>query len=572
MSSSGKQNPKLTRGKNKRLNNIEKENVDSRKSLPTTSLLSKDRGNFLSSLYNSNNLQELVRDQPSLSKKSKPVRQISQFEFEEEEEEGEEEEEEGEGEDFQSSKDATLSPRPLSGTLSSRKRKKRKLNNLPNKILPDELETPPSDDPSDADSDSSDNVFNLPKSVTKSNTNAKTKAKGKVSAEEPVLAPPQSKTKSKSKPKLNQNSKPTKQKTLTTKQSATANTNTNANANANANANTKPRTKTKTKTKNNSRPQQSSSSDKLRSPLKGNLFVDELSSSQLLGTGRKLSGAYRGKRLSSIGFAGEMHLDIPLSNYHKLLDQTVSEDDKLRQLLIWNLKAQLDKNVKDFKNLHYAKNSEESTIHEIGKTIKEELIQLLIDGTLSTGWRTVGQNSDSEENAVLLPNPKNKANLENIKYYSKSLQNLEKQLIDWESAYKQSIAPIEKLIFRAKDRDDYMNRINGLSSQAVDGLNADFKVIEDNYNQTKTDLMQAQPLVDKLYHTGYQMDKAIELVLQVENGKIQKQIFRALHGVTLPLGLESKAVPVQRKHNVVKTANLLKAVCRTNYEQPKTML
>ncbi|WLF77638.1 hypothetical protein PVL30_001355 [Lodderomyces elongisporus] len=555
MSSSGKQNPKLTRGKNKRLNNIEKENVDSRKSSPTTSLLSKDRGNFLSSLYNSNNSQESVRDQPSLSKKSKPVRQISQFEFEEEEEE--------EGEDFQSSRDATSSPRPLSGTLSSRKRKKRKLNNIPNKILPDELETPPSDDPSDADSYSSDNVFSLPKPVTKSNTNAKTKAKGKVSAEEPVLAPPQSKSKPKPKPKLNQDSKPTKQKTSTTKQSATANTNTNTNTN------TKPRTKTKTK--NNSRPRQSSSSDKLRSPLKGNLFVDELSSSQLSGTGRKLSGAYRGKRLSSIGFAGEMHSDIPSSNYHKLLDQTVSEDDKLRQLLIWNLKAQLDKNVKDFKNSHYAKNSEESTIHEIGKTIKEELIQSLIDGTLSTGWRTVGQNSDSGEDAVLLPNPKNKANLENIKYYSKSLQNLEKQLIDWESAYKQSIAPIEKLIFRAKDRDDYMNRINGLSSQAVDGLNADFKVIEDNYNQTKTDLMQAQPLADKLYHTGYQMDKATELVSQVENGKIQKQIFRALHGVTSPLGLESKAVPVRRKHNVVKTANLLKAVCRTNYEQPKTM-
>ncbi|KAI3405300.2 hypothetical protein KGF56_001897 [Candida oxycetoniae] len=317
-----------------------------------------------------------------------------------------------------------------------------------------------------------------------------------------------------------------------------------------------------------SRPSSSQHSDSIKSKLKSPLTGTYGISTGSQGSGsRRLSGVVRGKRVSAIGngFIGEPHSEIPQSSYHKFLDQSASEEDKMRQLLIWNLKAQLAKDENS--RLGSTFNVESHASYDIGKAIKDELIQVLTEGSFSVGWKTLGSSFFDNENGgpALLPNPLNKSNLENIKFFSKSLQNLEQQLEDWETTYRASVAPIEKLTSISNTKDNVERPESLVDSTLV----SNFKELEDSFTKTREDLVQVRPMVKKLYHAGYQMNQASELIKDVEKNKIHKQISRSLQvygSSNLARNQEPSLLKKDKKATFSKTRNLLKSICQTKFQ------
>ncbi|KAI5961172.1 uncharacterized protein KGF55_004097 [Candida pseudojiufengensis] len=305
-----------------------------------------------------------------------------------------------------------------------------------------------------------------------------------------------------------------------------------------------PKKKSKLNRKKASKPQ-NHETNQLRSPLQDNNEQElepfrklnhennhSQSLSQSRSQSRRSSYYNRGRRVSSIGgFDGEPHQEVPSTSYHKYIDNSVPESDRMRQLLIWNLKADLDIYEKEMKSKQAEFQMEDHTVFNISRTIKEELISSLKDYSISIDWK----DGDVNNSDILLPNPQNQTNLENIRIYSDKIEKLKREKIEWEEAYKKQGLPINDLNHHAK-----------IDDVKVEQFSAN---LENQYYVLHESLKKTVPCVDKLYFSSYQMESATKLI-ELEKDQISKKVSNHINKFPIT------------KQEPSTTKNLLKAICK----------
>ncbi|KAK6201364.1 Mis12-Mtw1 protein family-domain-containing protein [Scheffersomyces amazonensis] len=247
---------------------------------------------------------------------------------------------------------------------------------------------------------------------------------------------------------------------------------------------------------------------------------------------RRTSYYNRGKRVSSIGngFVGEPHQDVPVSDYYKLLDTSLPEPDRVRQLLIWSFKKRLQQ---EENNNSKSGSTEDQTVLNIAKVIKEEVVRDLVEKLISISWYS-NLNLDTDDTLskeVRIPNPLNEINLHNIDVYSKKLKALIKQKQEWQDAYKRAIQPIEKLpetITSSVNKDQLEQYLLHQKEEQVDASildNSYLESVDNNLEQVKEKIGDnLESGIDKLYHTTYQMSKVSEIVQAIETTKLKDQV------------------------------------------------
>lgn len=326
---------------------------------------------------------------------------------------------------------------------------------------------------------------------------------------------------------------------------------------------------------------------KLRSPLGNGYnsddYIEQVSRETLqlhdnekaVSNKRRQSYLNRGKRVSSIGngFVGVPHKEVPVSDYYKLLDTTMPGPDRLRQLLIWNMKKQFEKDEEDLKQ----RESEDQTAPSIARVIKEEIIRDLTEKKISTSWYD-NRNNNIETisgKVVTVPNPLNITNLKNIDIYTKKLKNLRKQKAEWHKVYKQAIRPLETMKISLSDDKKQLNkyikeeRVGNIQPDAID--NSMVETIEANHTEVKSNITKLEPKVDKLYFTAFQLNRASDLLKSVEQQQLNKKVSQYLQGYSNKSKVEAyKSLPSSSGSNNrwsiplknVDTKDLLRAICR----------
>lgn len=292
----------------------------------------------------------------------------------------------------------------------------------------------------------------------------------------------------------------------------------------------------------------------LQSPLKGhNEFATRGDSNREHSQStRRLSYNSRGRRVSSMGngFEGEPHQDVPVSEYYKHLDKSIPESDRMRQLLIWNLKTELDKEENELRSDQRLLSAENQTVHNIAKTLTDELIQLLKGYSISTDWK---DSSPHKTDSVLLPNPKNKTNLENIRKYTKELHALKSEKHEWESAYQRLTSLIDT-VATEQDIEDFASNFKNQNIPRDLSLDPSFANVERNFLDIHQNLSKVQSDVDMLYFSGRQMERLTESINKNGKEDLLKEISKLL-AKSLP-----KPMP-QPDEKLTETKDLLRAIC-----------
>ncbi|KAI5966635.1 hypothetical protein KGF57_000599 [Candida theae] len=304
----------------------------------------------------------------------------------------------------------------------------------------------------------------------------------------------------------------------------------------------------KSSKKSSSQTSQERLNNQLRSPLKGQndpLNNRDVHRTQSQGA-RRMSYNSRGRRVSSMGngFEGEPHQDVPVSEYHKHLDKSIPESDRMRQLLIWNLKAELDKEESDHRAKQDQMSPETQTVNSIAKTINDELIQSLKDYSLSIDWN---EGSSQKLDSVLLPNPKNKTNLENIKKYTLELNALKSEKQEWEQAYQQLTSLIDT-VATPQDTEAFVGTIESQNLQ--NELNPTFANVEQNYQDIHQNLTKVTTDVESLYFSVRQMSELAERIENRGKSDLENQISKLL----------AKSLP-QPHEKLVESKDILQAIC-----------
>lgn len=152
---------------------------------------------------------------------------------------------------------------------------------------------------------------------------------------------------------------------------------------------------------------------------------------------RRSSLGNRGKRTSSVGngFQVSPHESIPPLNFYKHLNQDLPEPHRMRQLLAWCLKRQLDDDKKsDDSSNRRSKlfNNEELIAKNIATVIKEEVLRDLVDGKIKTSWWNREDyedeiNQPAKKKRKIVPNGQNEENLNTLKILEKHLSRLRKE-------------------------------------------------------------------------------------------------------------------------------------------------
>ncbi|KAG5416721.1 hypothetical protein I9W82_005685 [Candida metapsilosis] len=306
----------------------------------------------------------------------------------------------------------------------------------------------------------------------------------------------------------------------------------------------------KKKKKSASQASQERLKSQLQSPLKGhNDVLDRGSQRDHSHGARRISYNSRGRRVSSMGngFEGEPHQDVPVSEYYKHLDTSIPESDRMRQLLIWNLKAELDKEENDMKAKQGQISSDSQTVNNIAKTINDELIQSLKDYSISMDWK---EGSSQRVDSVLLPNPKNKTNLENIKKYSSELNALKSEKREWELAYQRLTSLIDT-VATPSETEAFANSLSNENVQSELALDPNFVHVERNYLDIHQNLSKVETDVESLFFSARQMNELTEKINSRGQDELQNDISNLL----------TKSLPKSHPEKPVDSKDILRAIC-----------
>lgn len=330
------------------------------------------------------------------------------------------------------------------------------------------------------------------------------------------------------------------------------------------------------------------SSLQLSSPVKNNSddynydeYIEEVSHHKITlnekgrpGQKRRSSYHNRGKRVLSIGngFEGEPHHDVPVSDYYKLLDTSLPEPDRMRQLMVWCFKKKLDQEDKK-----KSASSEDQTVLNIAKVIKEEILRDLIEKQISISWysnNTIDDTIPGKE--ITVPNPLNITNKKNIQLYSGKLKSILREKDQWKRSYERSIKPIRNIqtheSFNHNVTDDDLqaylatkgeNSYSASIAQDVAALTTECETIARTITKT------LEPSVDKLYQASYQMDKASEVVDTIHKTKFNHRMSSLLKEY-MTRNETVRAVTIwPSPASKIDTRSLLRSITRVEKFSPK---
>lgn len=160
---------------------------------------------------------------------------------------------------------------------------------------------------------------------------------------------------------------------------------------------------------------------------------------------RRSSYSNRGKRLLSIGngLEGLPHEDVPSRDFFKLLDTSLPEPHRMKQLLIWCI----DRKLKADKfGGRTAAMSDNINTYQVAEVIKKEVLTDLKNGDINTSWYNKSSHDDGSSGIlgtkeILLPNPLNQATKDNIKKFNNEIRALKREKLEWQKVYDQQIKP-----------------------------------------------------------------------------------------------------------------------------------
>lgn len=296
---------------------------------------------------------------------------------------------------------------------------------------------------------------------------------------------------------------------------------------------------------------------------------------------RRNSYYNRGKRVLSIGngFHGEPHNDVPVSDYYKLVDTSLPDPDRLRQLLVWCFKKKLDDEEKLLKTK--VSSTEDQTIINIAKVIKEEILMDLMEKQISVSWYSKPKDSADDVymtgKEVVVPNPQNVINTENIDIYSKKLKDLIKEKKDWNNSLQRTIQPISNLSLKSFEVNDdslleYLKRKkadtekNHPYEEIIQGKL--IGKIEKEFEETKEKIItKLEPSVNKVADASYRLLKISELAKYLQENNLNDKAASLLKSYVIKNNIENysstdqnSSWPIPKK--LITTRELLRGITR----------
>lgn len=248
---------------------------------------------------------------------------------------------------------------------------------------------------------------------------------------------------------------------------------------------------------------------------------------------RRSSYNNRGKRVLSIGngYVAKPHSEVSATEYYKLLDRSMPEPSQMRQLLVWCFKK-LEQDIETDDG-----QSQSETAKGIAKIIRQELLEDLVDGTISTSWYS--RKDDNSEDPlsskrIIRPNPLNESNKENIEIFTRKLRQLEAEKTEWHNSFDRYVAPLDGLSINGSniDQQKLAKHVEGVNGKQIvadvlgEGL---LKQMQAGAEEVKENIPQKlEESVDRLYHMLYQMGQSVKLVTKVETDLLQAQVAQAV--------------------------------------------
>lgn len=260
--------------------------------------------------------------------------------------------------------------------------------------------------------------------------------------------------------------------------------------------------------------------------------------------GRRSSYHNRGRVLEIENYAGEIHKDVPVNQYYKSLRG--SPNNKMRQLLIWCLKKQIQNNFTNIPDSDLSK--------KIAKVILNEMIVKLQNREIPIDLESKNLKIDNKlyEKINYIENPINIQNLKDIEKYKLILQDIKRQKQDWQNSFLKLREPIINPI-PLKDLPD-----QPIPKQYYHYLDSIEKAKDETKKIFEKELPQA---ADKLYHTAYKMTKLVELVDEIKLNHLEPKVSEFLTDrITNKKPLPEKFSDIGWQHHKIDMVDILRAI------------
>lgn len=258
---------------------------------------------------------------------------------------------------------------------------------------------------------------------------------------------------------------------------------------------------------------------------------------------RKRRSSYnnRGKRVSSIGngYLARPHSEVSPREFYKLLDLSMPEPDRMRQLLSWCFRRSLDNAAPSSSDT-----AESETAHGVAKVIKQELLEDLQAGRISTSWYSIDADDSHvvTSKRIVRPNPQNEANRESIEVFRQKLEQLQRERVQWLDAYEALIKDIDSLAIKALGTSAQELKAKGGSCLTLDALLAEnlLEKMEAAQARVAEDACASlEENVDNLRHLLHKMRQGLGL-LERYNAECVKPEVGQLVGNFMTLGEQTK--------------------------------
>ncbi|KAM9929322.1 hypothetical protein OXX59_001252 [Metschnikowia pulcherrima] len=245
---------------------------------------------------------------------------------------------------------------------------------------------------------------------------------------------------------------------------------------------------------------------------------------------RRSSYNNRGKRGSSIGngFVAKPHSEVPEKDYYKLLDPSMSEPNRMRQLLSWSFR----KSISTEKSEDSDASGETRTAEGVAKAIELELLDDLMNGAIATSWYSLNEDTQGGDlvpgTTIVRPNPLNETNKESIEVFYNKLDSLRTEKVELLNAFESGVKSVEGLRLNQDSITEqalreYLRENQSTASTLENALD------ELSYQEIRSSLQQAisdaeanlELKVDKLHQVSHALSRQSGLVSRVSYSSVE---------------------------------------------------
>lgn len=302
---------------------------------------------------------------------------------------------------------------------------------------------------------------------------------------------------------------------------------------------------------------------------------------------RRSSYLNRGKRLLSIGngLEGVPHEDVPSRDFFKLLDTSLPEPHRMKQLLVWCIDRKLK--ATDKSGMRSAMSDNINT-YQVAEVIKKEVLTDLKNGDINTSWYNKSPEDSSQgilgTKEILLPNPLNQATQDNIKKFNNEIRALKREKVEWQKVFDQQIKPLngfvdfksgihkdeihknenhkEKflLYFKHKNKFDQYKQI--LDESLVNDLERTQNEIISKY------LNKAESSINELFNLTHKLLKMNEIVDHYKNRVLTPKIEELSTSFFNKSKVESSGEGIWPPHKTLVLKDILNGMVRL--DEPQT--